>query len=103
MVEKDNYATTSPLNEGAGASNTYMADTPFGNVKIYDLDEVVPPIQRVQIAPEVQNVAPLATTVSTEESVSTIAPLTPSKPNYLVYGVGALLIGGLAYMVFKKK
>lgn len=103
MVKKDNYATISPLNEGAGASNTYMADTPFGNVKIYDLDAQIPPIERVQIVPEAQNVAPTASNVVAEETTTTIVPITSKKPNYLVYGGGALAIGLVAYLVLKKK
>lgn len=102
MVEKDNYATTSPLNEGAGATNTYMSDTPFGNVKIYDLDAEIQPIERMQIAPNVQNLPPVTQEVTTE--TTTIAPITPeNKPNYLLYGGSALAIGLVAYLVFKKK
>jgi hypothetical protein len=103
MVEKDNYATTSPLNEGAGATNTYMSNTPFGNVKIYDLDAQIQPIQRIDIAPNIPNLPPVATTVATEtetENVATIAPM--KKPNYLLYGGGALVIGLVAYKLFKK-
>jgi hypothetical protein len=145
MVEKDNYATMSPLNEGAGGSNTYMSNTPFGNIKIYDLDAEIQPIQRMQfgdimrsmpknvgisevsameipqiermsIVPNVPNLAnmdtyykSLPTNVAISESqdsttsTSTIAPITTSKkPNYLVYGGGALVVALLAYNFYKK-
>ena len=102
MVEKDNYATTSPLNEGAGATNNYISDTPFGNVKIYDLDAEIQPIERMQIVPNVQNLPPVTQEVATE--TTTIAPITPdNKPNYLLYGGGALVVGLVAYLAFKKK
>lgn len=111
MVEKDNYATTSPLNEGAGATNTYMADSPLGNVKIYDLDAEIQPIERMQIVPNVPNLAPaiptntpaIETTTDTTIAESTITPvMATKKPNYVLYGVGALALGLLAYKLYKK-
>ena len=103
MIAKENYATMSPLNEGAGATNTYMSNTPFGNVKIYDLDAQIQPIQRVDIAPNIPNLPPVATTVATEtetENVATIAPM--KKPNYLLYGAVYLVVGLVAYKIYKK-
>lgn len=128
MIEKDNYATMSPLNEGAGGTNTYMSNTPFGNIKIYDLDAEIQPIQRMQgvntivrnnpknigisevsateipkieridIAPNVPNLPPVAPVVATE--TATIAPM--KKPNYLLYGGIYLVVGLVAYQLFAK-
>lgn len=108
MVEKDNYATTSPLNEGSTVDNlqpnTNYIDSPFGNVKIYDLDAEIPPIERMQIVPDVPNVATTSAEVVSADMTSTIAPMSDSKkPNYLVYGGGALAVGLVAYMLLKKK
>jgi len=111
---------------------TYIGSTPFGNVKIYDLDaeiqpiqrtnistnlspsipknvgisEVsameIPPIERMQIVPNVPNLPPDNT--STENQTATIAPIsTAKKPNYLLYGAGALVLYFVAYKVFMKK
>lgn len=108
MVEKDNYATTSPLNEGAGATNTYMADSPLGNVRIYDLDAVVPPIERMQIAPNVPNLAPSIPTTTpaiseVSETTTTIAPMTSKSYNkYWLYGGAYLVVALVAYKIYKK-
>jgi hypothetical protein len=108
---------------------TYIGSSPFGNVKVYDLDAEIEPIQRVQIAPNVPNLANMDTyyktlpknvaisesqelTLPTSSNVqnasstatSTIAPIsTAKKPNYLLYGVGALVLYFVAYKVLKKK
>jgi hypothetical protein len=56
----------------------------------------------MQIVPNVQNLPPVTQEVATE--TTTIAPITPdNKPNYLLYGGGALLVGLVAYLAFKKK
>lgn len=102
----------------------YVSSSPFGDVKIYDLDAEIPPIERVQIVPNVQNLAPaipsntpaiqqtsdmaIPTAISASNSattpVSTIAPIsTLKKPNYLLYGLGALVLALVAYKVLKKK
>jgi len=125
MVEKDNYATTSPLNEGSTVGNlmpnSNYIDSPFGNVKIYDLDAEIPPIERVQIVPNVQNLAPaipsntpaiqqtsdMTIPASISESNATSSTITPitdlKKPNYLLYGLGALVLALVTYKVFNKK
>jgi len=130
MVEKDNYATISPLNEGAGGSNTYMSNTAFGNIKIYDLDAEIQPIQRMQfgdimrsmpknvgisevsameipqieridIAPNVPNLPPSATSAPVmSNQTATIEPI--KKPNYLLYGVAYLAVALVAYKIYKK-
>jgi hypothetical protein len=118
MVEKDNYATTSPLNEGAGATNTYMSDSPLGNVRIYDLDAVVPPIERMQIVPTFPNLANQYTrtlpknvaisesqelTLPTTLATSTITPIAPkNKPNYWLYGGAYVVVALVAYKLYKK-
>jgi len=109
--------------------STYIGSTPFGNVKIYDLDAEIQPIQRMQIEPNVPNLANMDTyyktlpknvaisesqelTLPTSSNVQnassntsyTIAPISTSKkPNYLLYGVGALVLYFVAYKVLKKK
>lgn len=109
--------------------STYIGSTPFGNVKIYDLDAEIQPIQRMQIEPNVPNLANMDTyyktlpkNVAISESQeltlpkssnvqnasttvsSTIAPIsTAKKPNYLLYGAGALALYFVAYKVFMKK
>ena len=111
MVEKDNYATTSPLNEGAGATNTYMADSPLGNVKIYDLDAEIQPIERMQIVPNVPNLAPaipsntpaIETTTDTTIAESTITPMASKSYNkYWLYGGAYVLVALVAYKLYKK-
>lgn len=111
MVEKDNYATTSPLNEGASANNSipnagYM-NSPFGNVKVYDLDEQIAPIQRTQnftkSLPANIAISEVSEDVSVEESKPTIAPKKDNLPLKLVviYGVGFLAYYTL-YKMLKK-
>jgi hypothetical protein len=115
MIAKDDYSTTSPLNEGATVDNLQPTggyiNSPFGNVKLYDLDAEIPPIERVQIEPNVPNLAPsipantpaIETTTDTTIAESTIAPITATKkPNYVLYGVGALALGLVAYKLLKK-
>lgn len=115
MIAKDDYATTSPLNEGSVVNNSvpsaYISNSPFGNVKVYDLDAQIPPIERVQIVPNVPNLAPaiptntpaIETTTDTTITESTIAPITATKkPNYVLYGVSALAVAFVAYKLFKK-
>jgi hypothetical protein len=125
MVEKDNYATTSPLNEGAGATNTYMADSPLGNVRIYDLDAQIQPIERMQIVPNVPNLEnmdtyyktlpknvaisesqdltlPTSSNVQNASTTSTAPISTSKKPNYLLYGGAYVLVALVAYKLYKK-
>lgn len=156
MIAKDDYSYTSPLNEGVGAgiynrmpynnSNQYISSSPFGNVKVYDLDAQIEPIQRMQfgnnfnkaipknvgiseisameipqiermqIAPNVPNLANMDTyykslpsNVAISESqdtiipTSTIAPITASKKtNYLLYGGAFVLVALVAYKLYKK-
>ena len=40
---------------------TYINNSPLGNVKVYDLDAEIEPIQRVQITPNVPNLANMDT------------------------------------------
>ncbi len=111
---------------------TYIGSSPFGNVKVYDLDAEIepiqrtsvstnlspsipknvgiqqmgdmeiPPIERMQIVPNVPNLPPDNT--STVSQTATIAPIsTAKKPNYLLYGGGALVLYFVAYKVFMKK
>lgn len=116
MIAKDDYSTTSYLNEGSVVNDsvlsTYITDSPLGNVKVYDLDAEIAPIERVQIVPNVPNLAPAipsntpAIQATTDTSVisSTIAPISPeNKQNYLLYGGGALVLALVAYKVLKKK
>ena len=108
MVEKDNYATTSPLNEGAGATNTYMADSPLGNVRIYDLDAQIPPIERMQIVPNVPNLAPSIPSTTpaiseVSETTTTIATISPKKDYLLLKIAGVAVAGILAYQILKKR
>jgi len=109
--------------------STYIGSTPFGNVKIYDLDAEIQPIQRMQIEPNVPNLANMDTyyktlpkNVAISESQeltlpkssnvqnasttvsSTIAPIsTAKKPNFFFYGVCALSLNFVDYKVFMKK
>jgi hypothetical protein len=111
------------------SSPDYISNSPFGNVKIYDLDAEIPPIERVQIVPNVPNLPDMSNyspalpkitpsiipsqdlaipnntivPTSTSPTTSTIAPIsTLKKPNYLVYGLGAILLGLVGYKVLKK-
>lgn len=108
MVEKDNYATTSPLNEGSTVdnlqpNNQYVSNSPFGNVKIYDLDAQIPPIERMQIAPDVPNVATASTEAVTTETASAIAPMASKSYNkYWIYGGAYLVVALVAYKFYKK-
>lgn len=115
---------------------TYINNSPLGNVKVYDLDAEIEPIQRVQIASNVPNLAnqyvrplpvkvaisesqeltlPVNSSVQNNSTPSTIAPkssnlqnastasaISVKKPNYLLYGGGALVVGFLAYKFLKK-
>lgn len=103
MTEKDNYATTPYTNEGATGGNTYISDSPFGNVRVYDLDAQIPPIERVQIAPNVENLPPATPEVVSETETATIDTIAPAKkPNYLLYGGIYLVVVLVAYKLFKK-
>lgn len=130
MIAKDNYSYTSPLNEGATVdnlqSNNPYINSPFGNVRVYDLDSQIQPIERMQIKPNVPNLAnmdtyyktlpknvaisesqdltiPTSSNVQNTSNTSTIAPITAlKKPNYLVYGGGALVIALVAFKLYKK-
>lgn len=112
MVEKDNYATTSPLNEGSTVDNlqpnTNYIDSPFGNVKIYDLDAEIPPIERMQIVPNVSNLAPSIPTTTpaiseVSETTTTIAPMASKSYNkYWLYGGAYVLVALVAYKIYKK-
>ena len=114
MVEKDNYATTSPLNEGASANNSipnagYM-NSPFGNVKVYDLDSEIAPIDRMQVLANAQNdfkkslpttiaVSEVAEDVSIQESKPAIVSKKDNLPLKLAVIAGT---GVLAYYTLYK-
>lgn len=129
MIPKDDYSYTSPLNEGSVVNNSAPSpyiNSPFGNVRVYDLDSEIQPIERVQIVPNVPNLAnmdtyykslptnvaiseskeltlPTSSNVQDASATSTIAPITASKkPNYLLYGGAYVLVALVAYKLYKK-
>ena len=119
-----NYGGSSSINPMP--TNTYTAsNSPFGNIKVYDLDAEIQPIPKNntttgatvgQNAILTQNTGAISGTITgatigmttggaTTGATTTGATTTGNtvkKPNYLLYGGGALLVGFIVYKLFKK-
>jgi hypothetical protein len=96
-------------------TQTYVSSSPLGNVKVYDLDSEIEPVQTpikthqttmsqslIDTIKANQTTSTTPATTDTPTTTDTPAITTTKKTNYLLYGGGAVLVALIVYKLVKK-